>query len=114
LKSADPDLRKLGLQVVPSLIHDIDLAYLPQLFKLLMPYIQGVKLVPDAVLVDIIRKFAQKSPQETAYFLRRNLALTENPGIYALIRNSLDAFHSDVKKDLLTFLHQQREEFGGH
>lgn len=114
LKSADPDMRKLGLQVLPSLINDIDLAYLPQLFNLLTPYIQGVNLVPDAVLVDTIRMLAQKSPQETAYYLRRNLALTENPGIYALIRNSLDAFHPDVKKDLLTFLHQQREEFGGH
>jgi hypothetical protein len=114
LKSGDPDMRKLGLQVMPSLINDTDLRYLPQLFNLLTPFVQGVNPVPNVVLVDIIRVLAQKSPQETAYFLRRNLALTENPGIYAIIRTSLGAFPPDVKKHLMTFLHQQREEFGGH
>lgn len=112
LNSSDTGTRKLGLRIIPSLVSDPTFRYLPRIFNLLTPFVQRVSLVPDADLVEAIRMLAQRSPKETSYYLRRNLTLSENPGVYALIRQSLDAFPPAVKRDLQAFLHQQREEFG--
>jgi hypothetical protein len=112
LKSSETGTRKLGLRIIPSLVRDPTFMYLPRIFNMLTPFVQRVSLVPDVDLVEAIRMLAQKSPKETSYYLRRNLTLSENPGVYALIRQSLDAFTPAVKRELQAFLHQQREEFG--
>ncbi len=112
LKTSDLDQRKLGLRAIPTLVSDSEFKYLPRIYNLLNPFIQQVNLVPDDNLVQVIRILAQKSPQETVFFLRRNLALTETPGIYTLIRQSLNYFPLDIRDELMTFLHLQRDESG--
>jgi len=114
LKSSEPDLRRLGLRIIPSLVGEPEFIYLPRILNLLTPFVQQVFHVPDSDLVEIIRALAQKSPQETAYYMRRNLTLSDNPGIYALIRQSLDSFPTEVRRDLQSFLHHQRNGFGDH
>jgi hypothetical protein len=111
LNTSDSGTQKLAFWTIGSLVRDPRFKYLPNIFKLLTPHIQSVNLVPDPDLVEAIRCLARKSPKETAYYLRRNLALSENPGIYALIRKGLDAFPDENQKELLSYLHQQREEF---
>lgn len=113
LTSKKNEFQRLGLRILPSLIDDSEFIYIPRLFNVLTPFIRKVVLVPDSDLTEIIHALAHRSPQETAYFLRRNLTLSENPGVYSLIRQSLDAFPVDVRKDLQSFLHHQRNEMDG-
>ena len=111
LTSTDRATRKLGLRVLPPLVSDPSFTNIPRIFRLVAPYIQKVSLAPDSDVLNVVRVLAQHNPQETAYFLRRNLALSENPGIYALIRQSLDAFSSPTRQSLVTFLHERRDTF---
>jgi hypothetical protein len=110
LFTSDFDTRKLSYWIIGSLVSDSRFKHLPNIYKLLTPHIQSVNQVPDPDLVEAIRCLARKSPKETAYYLRRNLALSDNPGLYALIRKCLDAFPQAIQKELLSYLHQQREE----
>lgn len=114
LKASDPATRRLGLRVLPLIVTDPSFKYLPNIFSLLRPFLQRIELAPDTDILLAIRALAKRSPQETAYFLRRNLALTENVGMFPLIRRSLDAFPPAVRRDLQAFLHQRREDYGEH
>ena len=114
LTSTDKATRKLGLRVIPPLVSDPTITNIPRIFRLFTPYIQQVSLAPDSDVLAVVRVLAKQNPQETAYFLRRNLASSENPGIYALIRQSLDAFSSPTRQDLVTFLHESRDTFGSN
>jgi hypothetical protein len=112
LVASSPALRKLGLRVIPPLVLGPYCKNLPRIFHLLTPFVQGVSLAPNLEILAAIQALAHQSPQETAFFLRSNLTLSQNPGVYALIRQCLDAFPSPVKDDLRAFLHQRREEYG--
>ena len=74
------------------------------------PFIQRSGLVPDPDVLAVVRALAAHSPQETAYFLHKNLAVAENEGVFALIRRSLDAFSPPVRNDLQALLYQRRED----
>jgi hypothetical protein len=112
LIDSNPASRKLGLRVIPPLVSDSSCKNLPRIFHFLTPFVQQVSLAPNPDVLAAIQALAQQSPQETAFFLRSNLTLSQNPGVYALIRQCLDAFSSPVKDDLRAFLHQRREEYG--
>jgi len=114
LTSTDKAKRKLGLRVIPPLVSDPTFVNTPRIFRLFAPYIQQVSLAPDSDVLAVVRVLAIQNPQETAYFLRRNLASSENPGIYALIRQSLDAFSEPTRQELVTFLHESRDTFGSN
>jgi len=108
--ATDPKSRKLGLRIIPTLVNDHTFPYLPNLFNFLALHIQRLSQVSDPDLLAAVCSLAERSPQETAYFLRRNLAVSGNIHVVTLIRQSLTAFPSPVKEDLLEFLHQRRAE----
>ncbi len=110
LKSSDPVVRRAGLRLIPYLVRLPSFQYLPEIYLLLTQFVQRSGRVPDPDVLAAIRELAARSPQETAYFLHKNLALAENEGVYALIRRSLDAFSPAVRKDLQTLLYQRRED----
>jgi hypothetical protein len=107
--SSKQEFQILVLRIIPSLLYDPDFNYLPRVYQYLTTYVQRVGRVPGHELVEITRILARKSPRETSYFLKRNLTISGNPGVYALIRKSLDAFPTDIGNDLKSFLHDQRE-----
>jgi hypothetical protein len=100
------------MRVVQELSNDILVNYLPTIFQLLTPYIQSMVIPPDTDLILAIKNLAEQNPQETAFFLRRIITTSENDGVYALIRQSLDSFSSPTKQELKNFLYQKREESG--
>ncbi len=114
LTSSDLVSRKWGLRVVNDLVMEPSFNNLPFIFRYLSPFVQTVSAAPDTDLLLVIRQLARRTPQETAYFLKRSLAISENAGIYALMRQSLDMFASPTQQDLQNFLHQMREQFGEH
>lgn len=113
LKSPDQADRLLGLRVIPPLVREPDFQHLPRVFNLLSPIIQRVGVVPAPDILRVVRVIAEESPQETAYFLHKSLAVSENTGVFVLIRQSLDAFPPQIRNELKVFLHQRREEFRG-
>ena len=112
LASSDPVFRKWGLRVVQALVSDPAINNLPIIFRLLTPFVQSVNVPPDTDLLFAVRSLAEQNPQETAFFLRRNLTASENDGIYTLIRQSLDSFTSPIQEDLRDYLHQMRDKSG--
>jgi hypothetical protein len=110
LKSPDLMVRRAGLRTIPYLVRIPSFEYLPGIYQLLTPFIQRSSLVPDPDVLAVVRELATRSPQETAYFLHKNLAVAENEGVYALIRRSLDAFSPATRKDLQALLYQWRED----
>jgi hypothetical protein len=105
LNSQDPATQKIGLRIIPPLVDNPEFNNLPRIFRSITPFIQQTDKVPDIVVIKLIRALAHRSPQETAFFLQRNLASTENENIYCLIRQSLSAFSSPVREDMQNFLH---------
>jgi hypothetical protein len=112
LKSHDSASQKVGLRIIPPLVGDAEFMNLPRIFRSLTPFVQQIDIIPDIDVLKSIRALAHRSPQETAFFLQRNLAISENENIYSVIRQSLDAFPAPVREGLRTFLHKRREEHG--
>jgi hypothetical protein len=110
LKSPDLVVRKAGLRTILYLVRLPSFVFLPGIYQLLTPFVQRSSLVPDPDLLAVVRELATRSPQETAYFLHKNLAVAENEGVYALIRRSLDAFSPATRVDLQALLYQRRED----
>jgi hypothetical protein len=111
LSSSDPASRKWGLRIIPFLAKDPSFNNLPIIFRLLNPFVQDVKQVPNSDLVAAVRGLAKYAPQETSYFLQRSLTTSENPGVYALIRQSMDVFSPSTQGHLRGFLREMRELF---
>jgi hypothetical protein len=92
--------RKLGLRALLAQLTDTGFQNLPLVYRLLEISIQGAPKELRPYLLDLIQPLAQRSPLETAYFLRQNLATSSNPMIPWLIRRSLKSFPDDVKENL--------------
>jgi hypothetical protein len=111
LESSDQAHKRWGLRVIEALVSDPAFDNLPVVFRLLTPFVQSMGTVPDADLLAAVQALAQRSSQETAFFLQRNLTNTGNPGIFVLIRLSLDRFAPLSQQDLRAFLRQMRDQF---
>jgi hypothetical protein len=92
--------QQLGLRTLLPIIQDPAYENLPVFFRLIHPLVQSVprSLRPD--LLDVLQALAQRSPQETAYFLRQTLALPNSPDTPWLIRQSLGAFPAAQQESL--------------
>jgi hypothetical protein len=74
LSSSSFHEQKMGLRALLPLIQDPDFGNLPVLFRILNPLVRVApsQIRPD--LVPVLKTLANRSPQETAYFLRHNMA----------------------------------------
>lgn len=85
--------QRLGLRALLSLVRSQEFDDLPLAMRLLAPLVRSAphRLRPD--VMDVIQALAERSPAETAYFLRQNLSVkTDNPATAQIIRNSLRYF----------------------
>lgn len=92
--------QQLGLRALLPLIKDPGFENLPVFFRLIQPLCQvaPVALRPD--LLDVLAALAQRSPQETTYFLRQTLLFPDSPDTPWLIRQSLGQFPPDFQASL--------------
>jgi hypothetical protein len=100
LESTKSFYQQLGLRALLPLIQNPDFENVPVFFRLIQPLVTSVPtgLRPD--ILDVLAALAQRSPNETAYFLRQMLTLSDTPGTPWLVRQSLDAFPPDLQKSL--------------
>ena len=108
---ASPELfsQQLGLQALVPLLDLQEFQDIPHIIKMLTPLIRTAPspLRPD--LIDVITGLAKRSPQETAYFLRQNLAVkSDNPVTAWLIRQSLHSFPAEIQTSLRIALHENK------
>jgi hypothetical protein len=104
LHATDRRLRQAGLRALQVLADDQEFADLPALFRLFSPWVRATpgELRPE-VLTTLIR-LCQRSPSETALFLRENLETPEHPDTPWLIRQVLGEFPPAQQAGLRTAL----------
>jgi hypothetical protein len=101
LESQDVFSQRLGLRALLFLLNSSSFENMPLAMRLLAPVLRAghSRLKPD--LLDVIQALALRSPRETAFFLRQNLAVkNDNPGTPWLIRNSLGCFPLEMQASL--------------
>lgn len=102
--SSDTTIRQMGLRALSPLLHNSDFENLPIFYRLITPYVRSVPsdLRPD--VLEVIKELAHRSPQETAYFLKQNLELSDSKDTAWIIRQSLNEFPESNQKTLRTAL----------
>ena len=101
LESREVFSQRLGLRALLFLLKSSSFENMPLAMRLLAPVVRAApsRLKPD--LLDLIQALAQRSPRETAFFLRQNLVVkNDNPGTPWLIRNSLRYFPLEMQSSL--------------
>jgi hypothetical protein len=94
-------IQQIGIQSLTAVVKDINFENLPTIFTLLDPLVQEVSPVLRPDVLDLLGQLAERSPHETAYFLRQNLNVQEHSDVPFLIRQSLEHFPEDIKENLL-------------
>jgi hypothetical protein len=104
LASGEPRKQSLALEALHSLLSNTSFANLPLLFDMLAPLCQtpGRRLRPD--LANLLLELAQRSPQETEFFLQQCLEAESNAGIEWIARQVLKALPADGQARLRVFL----------
>lgn len=101
--------RHLGLLALQALLSEPEFENIPALFHAITPLVRAAPtpLRPD--LQEVIELLARRSPGETAFFLRQNLAMEmDNPGTAWLTRHCLHAFPGEFQASLRAALRRPR------
>jgi hypothetical protein len=106
LSAADKTHSQMGMRALVHLVRGSPMDNFPAFFRLIQPFCRVVSsdLRPD--LLDVLSVLAQRSPQETAYFLRQTLAMPDNPDTAWLIRQSLKEFPAPTQTSLRVALRE--------
>jgi DNA alkylation repair enzyme len=100
LEQKNPFYKQLGLRAILPIIHQPDFENLPIFFRLIQSLMSNVPtgLRPD--LLDVLAALAERSPQETAFFMQQCLSLPNSPDTHWLIRQSLKYFPAEIQNSL--------------
>lgn len=92
--------RQLGLMALLPMIRDPGFQNMPGFFRMVQPLVRQVPsgLRPD--VVDVLAALANRTPKETAYFLRQTMALPESPDAPWLTRRVQKEFPPDLQASL--------------
>ncbi|MBN2547864.1 MAG: DNA alkylation repair protein [Anaerolineales bacterium] len=92
--------QQLGLKALLPMIRNPEIENLPTCFRLVHPLVRVAPAGLRSDLLDVLASFAQRSPQETAFYLRQTLALPNSPDTPWLVRQSLHAFPKEIQDSL--------------
>ncbi|PWB55093.1 MAG: hypothetical protein C3F13_05065 [Anaerolineales bacterium] len=100
LSSPELSAKHAGLRALPPMIDQVGQSYLPTIFRMVTPYLRfaPTRLRPDILVV--VRALIRCSPSETAYLLRQNLTVPDNPDTAWLIRQVLGDFPYETREGL--------------
>ncbi len=100
LGGQDRFLHQVGLHIAISILSDPEFTNIPAFFRLLQPFVLRIDPHLKADLLEVIAILAERSPQETAYYLAESLTLPNNPDTTWIIRKSLENFPQPVQSSL--------------
>ena len=99
--SADKlNLKVLGLRSLMAQLTVTDFENLPAAYRLLGLVMGGATRKLRPYLLDVVIPLAERSPSETAYFVRTSLKKEDNQIIRWVTRQSMDAFPAEVQESL--------------
>jgi hypothetical protein len=100
LEQKNPFYIQLGLRAILPLIREPEFENVPVFFRLIQPIMSNVPtgLRPD--LLDVLAALAERSPQETAFFLQQCLNLPDAQDTPWLIRQSINHFPVEIQNFL--------------
>ncbi|MGD2155505.1 MAG: DNA alkylation repair protein [Anaerolineales bacterium] len=104
LSSTESHHKHIGLLSIPPLLLISDFDNLPKIFSLITPIVWNTSLNNLSDILAVLRALADRSPNETAYFLRQQLIAAKGAEISQLIRRSLSAFPPEIQQDLMNTL----------
>jgi hypothetical protein len=106
LKSEEQPRTILGLRALLSVAADPDFENLPPVFRMLGPYVQEPTEATVPNLLKVLEALAERSPMETAYFLRRQVLAVSEPkqASLRLVRQCLPLLPSEAQDGLRSAL----------
>lgn len=107
LSQTEPKQISLGIQALAAGSHRQNFTNLPAVFRLASPFIRDPHNAYTRDLERLIETLAERSPNETAYFLRQTLSISTSPATPRLIKNCLSSFPEDIQADLKTALNKE-------
>ncbi|MGE5224454.1 MAG: DNA alkylation repair protein [Omnitrophica WOR_2 bacterium] len=100
LHSTDFHDQQIGLRALYYLVEDPSFDNLPLAFRLLAPWVRIAPTRLRPFIVRNLRLLVQRTPKETGYFLRTNLATPESPDTAWATRQVLADFPEDLQAGL--------------
>ena len=90
----------LGLYGLTEGLKNPDFKNFPIAFRLISDFVLEPQAAYRGALIDLIKVLANRSPVETAYFLRQTLSLSQSPELPRLIKQCLAFFPDDIQENL--------------
>jgi len=100
LNNSQLSKKSFGLQLILATLENQGFENLPQVFRLVAPFVREAPLALRSLIVQILQKLIERSPNETAYFLLQNIALSFDKDTAWFIRRCLRMFPPDIQDKL--------------
>lgn len=90
-------IQAIGLRALLSAVKDPEFTNLPEIYKLITPFLQSDPKEIQSVLHEILIHLASRAPNETAYFLRQIIVVSSSNETSRIIRQAIHAFPQDIQ-----------------
>ena len=100
LLADDRFLKLLGLRTLIPIIEDPEFENLPIFYRMIQPLTRSAHPSLRQDLLDVLSALAERSPKETAFFLRQTLDMPSAADTAWLIRQTLPVFPTDTQAGL--------------
>jgi hypothetical protein len=100
LISPDPAYRLIGLKALLPLIHDPEFENIPPIFSMIFPLVQTVSAATFGDLSAVLLALAERTPTETAYFLRQILTSPYQANTPRLVRRIIPLLSESQQEGL--------------
>jgi len=104
LNHEDPKYTGLGIRGLSEGLSNPDFKNLPAVFRLISPFIRNPQRSQLNNLRLLVERLVQRSPTETAFFLRQVLSVSESRLTVQLIKQCLPLFPEVIRQELSTAL----------
>jgi hypothetical protein len=99
-KTDDKLIQAIGLRALLSATKDPEFTNLPEIYKLITPFLQSDPREIQNVLHEILINLASRAPNETGYFLRQIIVVSSSNETSRIIRQAIHAFPKDVQEKI--------------
>lgn len=100
LAAPDTYSRQIGLRALLPMVKDPAFENLPVFFEMINPLARSVSSGLRPYVLDALEALAQRSPRETAFFLKQNLEMPDSPDAAWFIRQTLKSFPAEIQEGL--------------
>jgi hypothetical protein len=107
LTHQNPAVQAMGLHALLATASDPDFEDLPSIFRLISPLVQAPQDKLQGDLLTLLSHLAQRSPRETAYFLRQVVTINATPRVQRLFRRCLPFFSEEIQTNLRGALYKR-------